>query len=201
MAAKSSFINMTATLLVITAISGVALAYVNQLTQEPKSVARTQKELKALEAVLPEFDNNPAKEKYKIISSNGVDSLEVYPASLKGEPVGVAISSVSHRGFGGDVKIMLGLLENQSIHAIQILNHKETPGFGTKMENESFKSQLYGKTPSSNAVLVTKDGGEVDAITGATISSRAFCDAVQQACNAFNKSVDSYSGSTILNEK
>ncbi len=67
------------------------------------------------------------------------------------------------------------------------LDHKETPGLGTKMTEPEFKEQFTGKNPAEFTLKVKKDGGPVDAITAATISSRAFCDAVQRAYNTLQK--------------
>jgi electron transport complex protein RnfG len=69
---------------------------------------------------------------------------------------------------------------------ISVLQHKETPGLGTKMTEEKFLVQFRGKNPGSFPLKVKKDGGQVDAITAATISSRAFCDALQRAYDALN---------------
>ena len=70
---------------------------------------------------------------------------------------------------------------------ITVLEHKETPGLGTKMTEPLFKNQFIQKNPSEFILKVKKDGGPVDAITAATISSRAFCDAVQRAYNTLQK--------------
>jgi electron transport complex protein RnfG len=68
-----------------------------------------------------------------------------------------------------------------------VTQHKETPGLGTKMSDPSFKDQFIDQNPESFNLLVTKDGGDVDAITAATISSRAFCDAVERAYKTYTK--------------
>jgi len=82
---------------------------------------------------------------------------------------------------------MTGFSPDGKIFNISVLAHKETPGLGTKMSEPAFKNQFNDKNPSEFALKVKKDGGPVDAITAATISSRAFCDAVQRAYNTLEK--------------
>ncbi len=82
---------------------------------------------------------------------------------------------------------MVGLLPDGSIYDVAVLEHKETPGLGDKMEKRksNWGDQFKGKDPKLFNVSVTKDGGDVDAITASTISSRAFCDAVNRAYNTY----------------
>ena len=82
---------------------------------------------------------------------------------------------------------MVGLLPDGSINNISVLEHKETPGLGDKMQKSksTWSDQFNGKNPANYKLKVTKDGGDVDAITAATISSRAYCDAVQRAYDTF----------------
>jgi electron transport complex protein RnfG len=84
---------------------------------------------------------------------------------------------------------MVGFLADGSINAIEVVAHKETPGLGDKMESNKsdFCVQFKGKNPETFKLIVKKDGGDVDAITASTISSRAYCEAVQRAYNALKK--------------
>jgi electron transport complex protein RnfG len=82
---------------------------------------------------------------------------------------------------------MAGFKPDGTIIGISVLNHKETPGLGTKITEPEFKEQFTGKNPGEFILKVKKDGGQVDAITAATISSRAFCDAIQRAYNTIQK--------------
>jgi electron transport complex protein RnfG len=82
---------------------------------------------------------------------------------------------------------MVGFKPDGTIQNIEVLEQKETPGLGTKMKDDKFLAQFRGKNPSAFNLKVTKDGGEVDALTGATITSRAFGDAVQMAYDEFMK--------------
>ncbi len=82
---------------------------------------------------------------------------------------------------------MVGMLDDGSISNTAVLSHKETPGLGDKMDikKSDFPKQFEGKSPESFKLKVSKDGGDVDAITAATISSRAFCDAVKRATDTY----------------
>ena len=184
---ESSFLNMVLTLFIITLVASTALGYIYELTKEPIAQSKIKKKLMAIKQVVPEFTNNPDEEKYKVASPDGLDSLEFYPAKKDGKIVGTAIETYTTKGFSGLIKIMVGFKPDGTIYNISVLEHKETPGLGTKMADSKFKDQFTGKNPSGFILNVKKDGGQVDAITAATISSRAFCDAVQKAYDAYQK--------------
>ncbi|NLP58869.1 RnfABCDGE type electron transport complex subunit G [Lutibacter sp. B1] len=188
---KDTFMNMVVSLFVITIISGFSLGYVNDLTVGPKAKARLQQKVNALKLVLPEFDNNPVEDVKKVKLDLAKDSIEIYPAFANNEFVGKAIIGSSEKGFSGLVKIMVGFKPDGAIQNIVVLEQKETPGLGTKMKDEKFLQQFRGKNPSTFNLKVMKDGGEVDALTGATISSRAFTEATQMAYDEFVKNTDS----------
>jgi electron transport complex protein RnfG len=115
------------------------------------------------------------------------DSIEIYPAYLKNQFVGAAVIGLTDKGFSGLVKIMIGFKPSGDIENVVVLEQKETPGLGTRMTEDKFLQQFKGVNMSTFKLKVKKDGGDVDALTGATISSRAFCDATQTAYDAFIK--------------
>jgi electron transport complex protein RnfG len=82
---------------------------------------------------------------------------------------------------------MAGFNTDGSVYNITVLQHQETPGLGSKMDEPTFKDQFKNINPTKIILKVKKDGGQIDAITAATISSRAFCDAVQRAYNTLEK--------------
>lgn len=169
-------------LLSLTLISigmSAALGFVYNLTKEPIAIAQKQKEVQAIKEVLPEFDNDPT------LSVKSVDGLNYYTATKQDQLVGYAINTFTDKGFSGRFTLMVGLKPDGTIHNISVLDQKETPGLGTKMKEPKFKDQFPGKNPSVDKLRVKKDGGSVDAITAATISSRAFCDAVQRAYEGY----------------
>jgi len=181
---ESTILNMVLTLLVITLISGLSLGFLNNATLSAIGESKQAKKVEAIKMVVPEFDNNPVEEAKTVKTSAG-EVFDCYPASKNGEIVGYAISASSNKGFGGLVRIMVGFKPDGTIVNTSVLEHKETPGLGTKMAESPFKPQFEGKNPESFKLQVKKDGGDVDAITAATISSRAFCEALSLAYDAF----------------
>ena len=183
---ESNFLNMVLTLFAVTFLSSAALGYVYELTKEPKAAADLAKKNNAIKEVLPEYDNNPLAEKYEISTSDGY-KLVCYPAKKDGKLVGTAIETFTNKGFSGIIKLMVGFLPDGTIYDISVVEQKETPGLGNKIEKSKsdFSEQFKGKDPKVFKLQVKKDGGDVDAITAATISSRAFCDALSRAYNAY----------------
>ena len=181
-----SFLNMLITLFTVSAFAALGLGAVYVVTKKPIAIAKQRKQTKAIKAVLPAFD---ALHVVKLPDADGNDSLQFNVASKGGKLVGVAINTYTDKGFGGRIDAMIGFLPNGTIYNTSILNLKETPGLGTKLQKSKsdFPDQFKGKNPANFKLKVKKDGGDVDAITAATISSRAFCDAVQRAYDTFEK--------------
>ena len=184
---KDTFINMVVSLFAITIVSGFALGFVNDFTVGPIIEAKIAKKVNALKLVLPDFDNNPVEEVILINSEFVKDSVEVYPAFKNMEFVGAAIIGSTEKGFSGLIKVMVGFKPDGTIQNIEVLEQKETPGLGTKMKDDKFIAQFREKNPLTFNVKPTKDQGEVDALTGATITTRAFGEAVQMAYDEFMK--------------
>ncbi|MDR2840529.1 MAG: RnfABCDGE type electron transport complex subunit G [Paludibacter sp.] len=202
----SSFKNMILVLAGISLFAAATLASVYTFTKEPIAIAKANKLQNAIKEVLP-ADFARIGETEKIVISTG-DSLNVYKAyNADNNFIGAAVESVSHKGFAGDITIMVGFDAEGKIVNYSVLEQSETPGLGTKM-TEWFKTakgrqDIRGKNPASDKLQVSKDGGEVDAITAATISSRAFLDAVINAYNAYAANsgapeIDGNSGATAL---
>jgi len=103
--------------------------------------------------------------------------------------VGVAVKTFSDAGFGGRITIMVGFKPDGTITKTAVLGHKETPGLGDKMtkKKSTWSNQFSDKNPTDFKLKVKKAGGDVDAITASTISSRAFCGAVDLAFTEFKK--------------
>jgi electron transport complex protein RnfG len=185
---ESTFVNMVYVLFLVAAIAGLALGAVYNLTKEPIELAKKAKIENAIKVVLPEFDE--VKTSYKVMSFDGKqpkDSLTFYDAYKEGQYIGSAIDTYTMKGFSGLIKLMVGLEPDGTIYNISVLEHKETPGLGTKMAEPKFKDQFENKNPGTFDIKVTKDGGQIDAITAATISSRAFSDATERAYLTFEQ--------------
>ncbi|MBL4746003.1 MAG: RnfABCDGE type electron transport complex subunit G [Flavobacteriaceae bacterium] len=182
---ESTFINMLAALFIVTLISGLALSYVNIATEGPIAAAKLKRKVAAIEMVVPVFDNNPVATMKAVFKEGFKDSVEVYSAHKAKKLVGVAVIGMSNKGFSGLIKVMAGFHPDGRIINIQVLEQKETPGLGTKIKSERFIQQYVNKNPASFNLTPKKDGGDIDALTGATISTRAFSAAVQQAYEVF----------------
>lgn len=183
---ESTFRNMLLSLTLISLAASACLGFVYEFTKGPIELSNLNKKLTAIKQVVPEFNNNPNDEMFKLPTGDG-DSLEIYPAKKDSAVVGYAINTYTKNGFSGNISLMAGFRPDGTIINITVLEHKETPGLGTKMTEPKFKDQFNDKNPDRFKMKVKKDGGEVDAITAATISSRAFCDAVQRAYNTLQK--------------
>lgn len=183
---ESTLRNMVLSLTLIAIVAATALGFVYEVTKKPIELSKLNKKLIAIKAVVPPFDNNPDNEMFRLADESG-DSLEIYPAKSGDTIVGYAVKTYSVNGFSGYIGIMAGFAPDGSIINTNVLEHKETPGLGTKMTEDIFKTQFNGKNPSSFAMKVKKDGGQVDAITAATITSRAFCEAVDRAYKTLKK--------------
>lgn len=184
----STFLNMTITLLIITAVAGISLGYINDVTKGPIEQAKLERTTNALKKVLADFNNDPIADVLMIPSEESADSIAVYPAYLDDSQSGVAVVGSSEKGYNGLIKILVGFNPDGTIKDIEVLEQKETPGLGTKIKGEKFRKQFWGKHPATFDLRVKKDQGEVDALTGATITTRAFTEAVEQAYKGFEES-------------
>ena len=179
---KSSLKNMVLVLFCITLISSACVGLVNMITIDPIAKAKEAAVKAALAQVLPEFD---ATEK----SEHTADELLIvaHKATKDGEVVGYAIESQTKNGFSGLVRLMVGFDTKGTILNVNVLEQAETPGLGAKMTEEGnpLLASIQGKEAPKTKLLVKKDGGDVDALTAATISSRAYAEAVARAYAVF----------------
>lgn len=184
---KSTLLNMTTVLLGITLVASAGVGVVNMITVEPIAAAKEAATVAALNEVLPAFDQTAAQELT-------VDQLPitVYTATRDGQVAGYAVQTMTKQGFGGVVRLMVGFTPDGEVVNVNVLEQTETPGLGTKMADEgnpllaSVKGQrLEEKKLVDGRLAVAKDGGDVDALTAATISSRAYVDAINRAWMAY----------------
>ena len=177
---ESTLKNMLVSLLVITAVSGGVLGLVYSVTKDAIAEVDLKKNQDAIAAVLN--TGTPIANYEEAV----IDDLKYNLAyDAQGQLIGAAVKTFSNNGFGGKIELMVGVLADGTINAVSVLSQAETPGLGANMVNPSFKDQFNGKNPASFKLSVKKDGGDVDAITAATISSRAFTEAVKLACDSF----------------
>ena len=169
----------------VTAVSVAILACVNKLTEGPIAIANAKTLSDAVAAVVPGFDNDPIEA--KVTQEVDGASYAVYPATQGGAYIGAAVESAT-MGFGGELKIIVGFDAEGKIIDYSVLSHSETPGLGSKASfwfKEGSKGSIKGLEPGHGELTVSKDGGQVDAITASTITSRAFLKAVNAAYAAF----------------
>ena len=192
---KSSVTNMALVLTAISVIAGGALAVVNEITKEPIAEIN-QKNL-----------NDGIK---KVILGTTEGELTVQEPWQANETTfiyatdkGTAVQA-SVNGFGGELKVLVGFDDEGTIKGYTILQTAETPGLGAKADTwfqEGGKGCIVGKNPATANLTVSKDGGEVDAITASTITSRAFLRAVQAAYSAYKSNgTDAETGASTQNK-
>ena len=188
---KSNLPNMVGILTTVAVLCGGILAYVNDLTDAPRKEAAQN----ALNAGIEQVMGGKCKVEKPDTIIRTVEGKELTYIAYKTDK-GTAIQSTDPNGFGGNLTVLVGFNNAGDILGYTILETAETPGLGAKadkwfqsVENggNSEKSSIIGKNPAKNQLRVTKDndGGEIDAITASTITSRAFLRAVQEAYNTY----------------
>lgn len=179
---ESSLRNMLLSLGAICLVCAALLSSVNALTAKRIAMVQEQKTERAIAQVVPPFDGTPVD---TTVILDGTEYL-VHQAMAGDSIVGYAIESVA-TGFGGPIDLMVGFSTDGEIYSTAVISHSETPGLGAKMTDEEsyFRTQFVGKNPAEYNLSVSKDGGDVDAITASTITSRAFTQALAKAYNVY----------------
>ena len=182
---ESTLVNMLVALLVIAAVSGGVLGLVYGVTKDAIAEVDQKKNEAAIQAVLPL--EGEITYKADTLSYDYEGATLTFPCNLaydaNGNFQGAAVKT-NEGGFGGKIDMMVGFLADGTIKGTSVLSHSETPGLGANMTGK-FKDQFVDKNPADFKLIVKKDGGDVDAITAATITSRAFSKAVDKAYKAF----------------
>lgn len=203
MAKESNFKNMVIALFAVTFVASASLGIVNEFTKGAIEKANIDAQNKAIAAVLPSFDK--LGKSYKVLPEGEADTLELFPALDKDSvTIATAVKSYTKKGFSGLFTVMVGISADGTISGYNVLEHHETPGLGSKMalwfSNKDKPGQyVIGKNPATDNLTVKKDGGSVDAITAATISSRAFLESVQRAYKAWKSHSDQQNSGTEQN--
>jgi len=178
--AESTLPNMLLSLTAIALVAAAALAALNGVTKDPIAAAQQAKVERAISAVLPAFDKLEDQDVDGHLCHVGLDA--------QGNMVGAAIEAGNDKGFGGHLQLMVGFDAQGNVSGYQILETHETPGLGAKADQwfqKDGKGCVVGSNPAENALTVKKDGGSVDAISGSTITSRAFLGIVNDASAVF----------------
>lgn len=177
---KSNLRNMFFSLTGIAAVMGAALGVVHHYTEAPIAQAVENARLDALSSVLPEGDDLEIGDGQEITVPGDARPVVVFPAAVGGKFAGAAVETWTMDGFSGEIDVMVGFSADGEISGYKVLSHAETPGLGAKAD-EWFTS-IVG---TGGFLAVSKDGGDIDGITAATITSRAFLQAVNRARKAF----------------
>ena len=175
---KSTLVNMTAVLFGITLVASAGVGAVNMITAEPIAQAEQAAKVEALKVVLPPFDQT-------VPEALTIDDMPitVYTATKGGQVAGYAVESMTKNGFGGAISMMVGFTPDGEVVNVNVLRQAETPGLGTKMADK--ENVLLGSIQGKKLETMKLVDGNVDALTAATISSRAYVDAINRAWMAY----------------
>jgi len=189
-------VKLVVVLTVFCLVSGFLLAWTNSATKAPIEAARKAETMDALKKVLPACDNDLLADAVTI--RDGEKDWTFYPAKEQGRVVGVAFRSESMRGYGGRIVILAGTLADHTVTGIEILEaEKETPGLGARIRETAFRDQFKGRAAGdAQWARVKKDGGDIVAITGATISSRAVSESVRNGLEVLARHESEINGGT-----
>ena len=199
---ESSLTNMVVVLTSVAVIMGGILAFVNHLTEGPIAEQKTKALSDGIKTVMCVDNLKVAKtDTVKQSDASGKElTYVIYQIQdVQNKDLGAAVESTSG-GFGGDLKVLVGFDPEGKILGYTLLEHAETPGLGAKADKwfqKGEKGDIIGKDPKE-PLTVSKDGGQVDAITASTITSRAFLLAVNNAYNAYKSTpaTDANTGAT-----
>lgn len=185
----SSLKNMVMSLAIISFGASAILGGVYVLTKKPIEDAAELKKTNAIKEVLPQNNNMKIGEAVEITLESYSEKFIVYPAFENDKLIAVAVETFDNNGYGGQIKSMVGFDAEGNIVNYAILAMSETPGLGEKVtswfKTDRNNQDIRGKKPSEESFKVSKDGGEIDAITASTITSRAFLSSVKTAYNVF----------------
>lgn len=189
--ARSSLLNMILALVGTALVTAAALAIVHQITEKTIQHQAQRTLAEGIKNVMHTPEMKIAETKNVVCSVDGkVTNFVVHNVQDgSGKPVGAAVES-SVMGFGGELRVLVGFSTTENILGYQILQTSETPGLGAKADKwfqQGGKGNIIGKHPGKHPLRVRKDGGEVDAITASTITSRAFLQAINHAYVAFSQ--------------
>lgn len=187
----------TLILTAITVIAGLALGTVYEVTKAPIAKAQEAAKQEACQQVYPEADNFEPVEVDQDAAENAIKDMgtnatvdEVYTAQMDGQDVGYVVTTTDKDGYGGNIQISVGIMSDGTVNGISILSISETAGLGMRATEPKFYNQYAGK--QAERFYVAKDGGDgeaIDALSGATITSRAVTGAVNTALGYYQNAL------------
>ena len=189
--------NLTVVLTIICSLAATALALVYNITKDPIAYQQRLKKLKAIKAVQPNYDNEPDQDFVDLKTDESAEGNGVltrfYITKKEGTPTGV-VFMVSAVGYGGTIDLMVGLSPEGTITGVQVLKHTETPGLGAKITEEKFLKQFSSRNIGDTNLALKKEGGDIDQISGASISSQAVVKAINGGLTLFSDNKDKILG-------
>lgn len=192
---KSSFLKNCVALLVITLVAGLALSAVNEITKEPIAKAEETARLEAYETVFPDAEFETPQDLDALLEGGqaAIDSVGLtgctvsdilYANDANGERIGYVVAAVSPNGYGGDISVAVGIdAKTSTITGFSVLSNSETAGLGARCTEDEFVSQFAGKDATSIEYVKGSGaaGNQIDAISGATVTTNAVTEAVNSA--------------------
>ena len=172
-------------LVIISTVAGICLSSVYTATKDKIAEAKQRELQEALKKVMPFLKEDYQEQK---VNFNN-EEIPIYTVQENGKLQGAAMKMVSHEGYGGDITFLMGVDKDAKITGFYMLDFKETPGLGTKATKPKFYGQFIGKSLETFNFKVKKDKGSVEAITAATITSRAVSSAMEKGLKAFKQFV------------
>lgn len=182
----SEMLRMAVVLTVLASVAGGVLAAVNQGTAE-RIEAQQLAYVKgpAIRAILEGAVNDPLADRRRL--NNDGEHLQVFPAVFEDGTKAVAFEQFA-KGYGGELGLMVAIdLARETVRGAAVTVHSETPGLGARAKAEPDLVSQFSGLPVTSTVMVTKDGGQIDAISGATITSRAVCEAVNRSLQHYQQ--------------
>ena len=188
---------LTVVLTIICSLAATALALVYTITKDPIAYQQRLKKLRAIKAVQPDYDNEPDQDYIDLKtdeSTEGDGGLTRFYITKKGDtPTGVVFMT-SAVGYGGLIDLMVGVNPEGTITGVQVLRHTETPGLGAKITEDTFMQQFTERNLENTNWALKKEGGDIDQISGATISPQAVVKALNQGLTFFSGNQDKILG-------
>jgi len=177
-------------LVLICLAAALALSQVYSFTKGPIENALREERLRAIRTVLPAYDNEPDRDVVSVVTGVDDEGAEIvadyYIGRSGGDIVGIAFEASSSAGYSGDIDLMVGVDPEGVITGVEVISHAETPGLGSKITESWFLDIFPGRNLEDTHWAVKKDGGDIDQITGATISPRAVVEAVYVGLEDFS---------------
>jgi electron transport complex protein RnfG len=180
-------IKMVVVLTLLSSLSGGLLAYVKEGTQERiENQVLQLVQGPAVEHIFAGASNDPVNDRFSVM--DGDKKIDVFVAKYDGKPKAIAFETFGKGGYGGDVGLMVGIdVDTDKIYGVGVTTHSETAGLGARAKTDPKFAAQFAGMDATKPVKITGDGGQVNALSGATFTSRAVCRAATDATEIYDK--------------